>query len=211
MSIRFLLICDGSSDAALITHITRLILTGGHSDPQGQTWYRPGRLAEKIRDGLEFSGGCDLLLVHRDAEASRDTRSAGPGRRYDEIESAVREAGFDGPYAGIVPVRMTESWLLLDEPAIREIAGWRAGVTSLNLPAMNRVEHVADPKDRLWQALIIASGTTGRRRWKFERDLPALRSQLLQNLPPGGLLERVPSWVRFRDDLIKALDSLGSH
>ena len=210
MTIRFLLVCDGSSDAALITHITRLTLRGGHSDPQGQTWYRPGRLAEKISDGLEFSGGCDLLLVHRDAEASRETPSAGPERRYDEIEGAVRAVGFDGPYVGIVPVRMTESWLLLDEPTIRDIAGWRSGVTSLNLPAINRVEHVADPKDRLWQALRTASGLAGRHLGRFERDIPALRYQLLEHLPVVGPLEHLPSWVRFRNDLLAALDSLRS-
>ena len=205
MTIRFLLVCDGSSDAALTAHITRMLLKGGYSDPQVQTWYRPGRLDEKIRAGLEFSGGCDLLLVHRDAEASRETRSAGPERRYAEIEGAVRAAGFDGPYVGIVPVRMTESWLLLDEQAIRDIAGWRSGVISLNLPAMNRVEYVADPKDKLWQALSTASGLAGRHLSRFKRDIPALRYQLLEQLPVGGPLEQVPSWTRFRDDLLAAL------
>lgn len=208
MTLRFLLVCEGSSDAALIHHISRLLLQSGHSDPQGQSWTRSGPLADKIREGLRFSGPCDLLLVHRDADSNVETPSAGPERRRQEISSAVINSGFQGPWAAIVPVQTTESWLLIDEPAIREIAGRRAGVSSLELPLLNRIEDVPNPKYRFWKALIAASGLSGRHLRRFERDMPALRYQLLQDLPVGGPLEQVPSWVRFRDDLLASLASM---
>jgi hypothetical protein len=100
---------------------------------------------------------------------------------------------------------MTESWLLVDETAIRYVAGCPRSNTSLDLPPLRRVELESDPKGRLEQALLAASSKSGRRLRRFERDIPTLRRQLLNDLPVGGPLEQVPSWVRFRDDLIAAL------
>ena len=210
MTIRFLLVCDGSSGTALVPHITRLFIGAGQIDPLGSSWYGSRPLADRIRDGLQHTSECDLLLVHRDAEASRETFSAGPERRYAEIEKAVRDSGFSGPWVGVIPVRMTESWLLLDETAIRRVAGRPHGDIHLSLPLPSRVEREANPKEILFQALMAASGKSGRRLRRFERDIPALRFQLLQDLPAGGPLEQVPSWVRFRDNLLSALTVVGN-
>lgn len=208
MTIRFLLVCDGSSDAALVPHIVRLLISNGQTDPLGSSWHGSRPLTDKIREGLHHTGECDLLLVHRDAESTRETRSAGRERRYAEIEDAVQQSGFDGPWVGVVPVRMTEAWLLVDESAIRKVAGRPHGDLPLNLPSPNRAESEANPKGLLLQALVAASGKTGRRLRRFERDIPKLRHQLLEDLPIGGDLEQVPSWVRFRDDLSAALASM---
>ena len=205
MTLRFLLVCEGSSDAALIHHINGLILQSGHSDPQGQPWWRPSPLVEKIRNGLEFSGDCDLLLVHRDADASQETGSAGPETRRAEIEEAVKDSGFTGTWVAVVPVRMTESWLLLDESAIRRVAGKANGNVSLGLPGQMQVESESDPKGCLARALLAASETSGRRRQKFNRDIPQMKRLLLEELPVGGPLEHIPSWVRFRNHLLAAL------
>ena len=210
MTIRFLLVCDGSSDAALVPHISRLLILNGQDDPLGNAWASSGPLVHKIRDGLRHTGECDLLMVHRDAEASRETRSAGWHTRFAEIEEAVRNSEFEGSWVGLVPVRMTESWLLVDESAIRYVAGRPQSNTPLDLPPLRRVELESDPKARLAAALTIASGTTGRKRKRFIKEIPKLRNQLLEELPIGGSLEQVPSWVRFRDDLLKALASRGS-
>ena len=208
MTLRFLLVCEGSSDAALIPHISKLLLQNGQSDPQGIDWARSGSLADKIREGLFFSGACDLLFVHRDADSDEESRSAGPNRRANEIEAAVRDSGCDIPWAGIVPVRMTESWLLLDESAIRRVAGRTSSDAALDLPSPNQVERESNPKDCLEQALITASGFSGRRLRNFKRDIPYLRQLLLNELPVGGSLEQVPSWVRFRDNLLAALANM---
>ena len=208
MTTRFLLVCEGSSDATLISHISRLLIHYGISDPEGNSWDKKGTLAQRIKNGITYIERCDLLFVHRDADASRETRSAGSERRFAEIEEAVEDSGFTGPWVGIVPVRMTESWLLVDEAAIRYVAGRPGNNTTLDLPPLRRVELEFDPKARLAEALITASGTAGRRRKRFIKYIPALRYQLLQDLPVGGPLEQVPSWVRFRDDLLAALASL---
>ena len=208
MTLRFLLVCEGSSDAALIPHISRLLLKFGLLDPQGISWTRSGPLVDKISEGLRHSGGCDLLLVHRDADSEVDTASSGPKKRAEEIEEAVYRSGYIGPWAGIVPVRMTESWLLLDGLAIRQVTKKPNGSVPLGLPNKNQVESESDPKACLEQALLAASETSRRRRKKFNRDIPHLRRLLLGQLPVGGPLEQVPSWVRFRDDLKNALGTM---
>ena len=205
MTLRFLLVCEGSSDAALLTHISKLLIQIGRFDPQGSAWTRGVQLVDKIRNGLQHSSSCDLLLIHRDADSGEETRSAGLTRRTEEIASAVSDSGFIGPWVAIVPVRMTEAWLLLDETAIRQVAGRPNGKLPLGLPPHNQVENESNPKACLEQALMAASETSGRRRQRFNRDIPHMRRLLLDQLPVGGPLEHIPSWVRFRDGLAEAL------
>ena len=208
MTLRFLLVCEGSSDSALIPHIGRLLFQNGQPDPQGIAWTRSGTLSDKIMVGLEYSGACDLLLVHRDADSVEETRSAGSRKRMEEIQFAVRQSNVEIPWVGIVPVQTTESWILLDESAIRRAAGRPGGSVPLGLPAQTQVEGESDPKGCLERALLVASETSGRRREKFSRDIPHMRRTLLEELPVGGPLEQVPSWVRFRDDLKAAMHSM---
>lgn len=199
---RILLVCEGSSDVALLPHIQRLIAQHTHSEPDGASWHQGRRLADKIRDGLQRRGEFDLLFVHRDAD------NAGAAARYEEIRAAVASVGYAGPWVGIVPVRMTESWLLLDEATIRRAAGNFSSVNPIDLPPPGRVEQISDPKAMLENALLQARGNRGRRRRKDRQDFPRLHRQLLQRLPPGGPLEHAPSWARFRDDTIAAVQLL---
>ena len=198
---RFLFVCEGSSDIPLADHIQRLLIECDQPDPDGETWHYGSRVADKIRKGQEAADGrFDLLFVHRDAD------NAGAEARYREIEAAVRDGARDETsWIGIVPVRMTEAWLLLDEAAIRDVVGKPGGRAPLDLPAPSRAERVANPKERLRDALLAASGNRGRRWRRFDREFPRLRRRLLEDLPIGGELERLESWVRFRDDTIRAL------
>lgn len=104
---------------------------------------------------------------------------------------------------------MTEAWLLLDELAIRSVAGKPGSTVPLNLPSKKQVERVADPKALLRDALLTASCTTGRRRKNFARDLNRSRAILLQRLDRGGPVTELPSWNRMISDLDAALLSLG--
>ncbi len=163
------------------------------------------RLSEKIALGLEQSSYPNMLFVHRDAEG------ADPNDRHIEIRTAVNASGYTGPLTPIVPRRMTESWLLLDESAIREVVGRPRGIELLGLPVPRNIERLPDPKERLRQVLFDACSPRGRRRRKqFNATWGAYRNRLLENLPIGGPLEQLPSWTRFRDDTVAALNLLSS-
>lgn len=58
----------------------------------------------------------------------------------------------------VIPIRMTEAWLLLDEAEIRRVAGAPNGKIPLNLPNPAKVESVSDPKALLKETLARASG-----------------------------------------------------
>ena len=199
---RFLLVCEGSSDTALLPHIQRLLTRYGYPDSPGEAWSDGRRLVDKVRNGLQRLGQFDLLFVHRDAD------NAGANPRYHEIENAIQEAEYRGPWVAIVPVRMTEAWILLDEAAIRRVVRRPDGRTPLALPTPRESERMADPKTILETVLLDASETRGRRRREIREDLPNLRRQLLRNLPVGGPLEQLASWSRFRDDAVAALQIL---
>ena len=198
----FMLVCDGSSDGALVSHIRRLLIESGVSKPEGYYWTQGRYLADKIRNGMSRFGDVDLIFVHRDAESTE------PEVRYREIESAVERASYRGPWVGLVPVRMTEAWLLLDVAAIRAAVRNPNGRTPLTLPMPHECEQRADPKTILETALIDASETRGRRRIRIRKEWPDLRRGLLESLPVGGPLEQLPSWSRFRQDTLNALQEL---
>ena len=130
------------------------------------TTRKGGSVADRVRLALD-SGHCDALLVHRDEDGD------GYEARIQEIEAAVaalRDDGVEPPaHVRVVPVRMSEAWLLFDEVAIRRAAGWANGTARLPLPT-GRHDRVANPKQALQDALAAASGLTGRRLKNFRRD-----------------------------------------
>ena len=200
---RFLLACEGQSDAGLIPHIQRLIIESGETEVDGDDWFRGSPLANKIRRGLDAAedakGMVDMLFVHRDADR------AGADARFQEIANAVGDVAGAPHYVSVIPVRMTEAWLILDENAIRKAVGKPNGRTPLDLPTPREAERRADPKGILSNAFLAASEATGRRRKKIERDFARLRRQLLVNLPIDGPLAQLTSWAKFRDDTLHAI------
>lgn len=203
MDIDFLLICDGPSDAALGNHIQSLLIEMGAFEVNWTASYVGRRLSEKIALGLQQSSNPSMLFVHRDSEG------ADPNDRYEEIRSAVIASNFTGTWSAIVPRRMTETWLLLDERAIRDVVGRPRGAEPLGLPDHRNVENLPDPKARLHAALFAACSPRGRRRRKqFENYWLGYRNRLLENLPVGGPLEQLESWARFRDDTVAALNQI---
>ena len=200
MTIRFLLICEGSSDAALVSHIQALLIDCGASEADDVASYRGRRVSDKVRIGLQYDRSVNLLFVHRDAD------TMDPDTRYDEIREGVTEAGYDGRWVGVVPVRMMEAWLLADEAAIRRVAGRPRGTEPLDLPVPDELENIPDPKETLREVLMKAGAPRGvRRRKRLKADFGNLRKQLAENLPPGGSLEQVAAWARFRDDVDSAM------
>lgn len=93
-------------------------------------------------------------------------------------------------------MRSTEAWLLLNEAAIRRVAGNPRGSQPLQLPKPSQVENVSDPKEALRRALADASGKQGRRLRTVRKSFGQHRRILLEQLPVGGALEQVPAWRR---------------
>lgn len=157
----------------------------------------PRSLAARVLRTVELSE-CDLVFVHRDAEGkSRSERVA-------EIRAAVADAP---PWVAVVPVRMTEAWMLFDQAAIRRAAGDPSGTVALDLPAVEEVEQVRDPKLLLHSALRKASGLHGRRLAQFDvRSRHHRTSELIDDFAP---LRKLAAFQQFESDLRATLIQTG--
>lgn len=207
MTYRVLFVGEGSSDEGITVHIERIAIESGLSlaitAPNSGLLPTPDRSVRgKLKAILELGAGYDLFVIHRDADG------AGRQSRVDEIVSAIRDVTPTTPYVPVIPVRMTEAWLVLEERLIRVVAGNPNGRTALEIPDPARAERIADPKALLKELLVNASGLTGRKRRMFQARFPFHRRQVLERLDPRGPVTRLRSWQDFDVDLRDALSAL---
>lgn len=201
-TVRFVLLCEGTSDRPLVTHLRHLLSSCGAVEAVGSALplstipdhrgHGGSPLARKIRTALTAESEFDLLFVHRDAN------SAGYDARSREISEAIGSVEKSMNWIPVIPGRATEAWLLLDEDTIRRVAGNPRGRQPLHLPRPTQVERVSDPKSTLREALAEASGHSGNRLRRFKQRFTSQRRVLLEQLPVGEGLAQVPSWLRLR-------------
>jgi len=142
---------------------------------------------------------CDILFIHRDAEGCE------LNHRVQEIEAKVNElAELQVPVLKVIPVRMTEAWLLFDERAIRTAASNPNRNVALELPNFNHIENIADPKSVLHEALRQASQLSGRRIKKFKPHNCVYRiSELIDDFSP---LRTLPAFCALETELQSFLE-----
>lgn len=167
--LRYTLVADGSSDRALLpilTWVLRQYLGAIPIQAEFADLRRlspsPRKLSERIDRSVELYP-CDLLFVHRDAE------NAPIEEREAEIRKALEESSVEDSVrvVCVVPVRMQEAWLLIDEAALRRAAGNPNGTQPLAMPDVQRLEELADPKQLIRDLLRQASELQGRRLERF--------------------------------------------
>ncbi len=198
---RYTLVTDGSSDRILLPILDWLWREVYRVGAKGE-WFDPRpfgppslSLQDRIRRAIDLYP-CDTLFVHRDAES--DT----PEERYEEISQAIeaiREVVMDIPHVCVVPVRMTEAWLLFDESAIRRAAGNPNGKMILDLPLLPATEQCPNPKNLIFDAIQKASGLNKRRLKKLNvRECRARLAELIRDYSP---LRQLPAFSRLEQDL----------
>ncbi|MFD3805802.1 hypothetical protein ACFWTC_19810 [Streptomyces sp. NPDC058619] len=209
MTARVLFIGEGSSDNGLVPHVESIAARKGLGvsitvpdfgllrPPTGHS------VRDKLRAARELHGTYDLAVVQRDADR-------GPAQdRRDEIEQAVCAEWPGLRHVAVVPVRMLEAWLLLDEACLRQVAENPRGRVSLDLPKGTAAERVADPKQLLKDSLARASEYKGRRLTQFQKRFSQHRLRMLELLDPEGPVACLPSWQDFVKDLDEAFETLG--
>ena len=208
MTLRALLLADGPSDLPLAMHLEALC--ADHGREVQVTPIDPRRLGldgrtveDRLRIVLAQDVEPDFVFIHRDAEAQS------PDDRIAEVKRGATAAGISvETVVPVVPVRMTEAWLLLDEMEIRRVSGRPSSTNALGLPSAGQAENIADPKALLRKALLKAGDPSGkRRRRQFERDFGRHRALLLQRLDPRGPVTKLSAWQRLDADVQSVLDA----
>ena len=189
---RFLLVADGSSDRDLLPVLrwsVREIAPALH-------FYEPEFVVRDTR--LDFEAELrrlhmdykpDLLFVHRDAERMP----------LQERRSQIPDIGCN--LVRVVPLRMTEAWLLIDQSAIRSAAGNPNGNIALSLPPIERLETLPDPKGILRELLVTASELPPRRRQRFKAGLSRRIQQVAANIASFAPLRRLAGFQAFEADI----------
>lgn len=200
-TLRFTLLAEGTSDRVLIP-ILRWMLLRHHS---GFEWIgqiadlhelpRPPRsLPQKIATASELFPA-DVIFIHRDSDRES------PSNRRREISDAI-DSLRESParhWVPVIPVRMTEAWLLVSESALRSASGNPNGRNPLQLPPWQALETIPDPKVVLQSLLVDASGLSGRRRKKS--NFSAQRARIPDFLENWETLLRLPSAKQLCDEI----------
>ncbi|MGC4057782.1 MAG: hypothetical protein QM743_06625 [Chitinophagaceae bacterium] len=207
--LQYTLIGDGSSDKALMRIIEwllndlyhRLPVKGSFADFRDlRNPPAKGDIEGQIRHALYYYP-CDILFYHRDAE-STDTGIV--ERRKQEIYTNINHTIAPEKVVCIVPVVMTEAWLLLDEEAIKKASGNRNFAGPLNLPAVQGLEQHRDPKERLFEFLKAASGLKGRNLAKF--NIHKAVHDVADYISDFSLLRQLNSFQDFEASVTHAID-----
>ncbi len=186
--ITYTVVADGGTDRLLVPIIDwtihRLDPEVDILEPEFEK--RAGSVGEHFESSTRTTM---LVFAHRDAEAS-------------SIDDRLREFDSVSGVVPVVPVRMSEAWLLIDGDAIARAADSRAAV---DLPKLNTLENVVDPKSELETLLFAAAGSpTGRRGKKFKSSLAKRRVNLASLITDYSPLESLEAFRRFQSSLADA-------
>ncbi len=206
--LQYTLLCDGPADKALMPILTWLLRQHVPSLPIQSRWadlrrlIRPPReLHERIRESIHIYP-CNLLFVHRDAEA------ISLGDRQGEISQAVTDASVDAEVSAaicVVPVRMTEAWLLFDVDAIRQAVGNPHGNVPLQVPNLSDIENLPNPKRILHEILRTAKDLGLHRRKHFDTNIAVQRvPECIEDFSP---LRRLSAFADLEEAVKETIES----
>ncbi len=204
--IRYTLLAEGSSDTALMPilnwlwaqHRPRDVVEGSFADLEYND-LQSRSVEYQIGPAIDLFP-CDYLFVHRDADReSLETRRA-------QVKAAIQQAacGISTPPAVcVIPVRMTEAWMLFDATAIRKAADNPNGTDPLDIPKLAKVESLPDPKDTLARLLKTASELPPQclRRFRVARAAQLVTLHITDFSP----LRQLPSFRSLEEDFIQTL------
>ena len=165
---------------------------------------------DRIFHAAQAAHGHHLLLVHVDADAR--SRDAAWSERIEPGMQRVGEAFNDGAQVcdkivPVIPIRMTESWMLADPAALIAVVGTNTSPTDLSLPGNpSQVERIADPKKKLREVLNIALGGRSHRR-RRDRNIGRLYEPLAREINLDRLAG-IPAYRKFQTDLTQVLRKL---
>jgi hypothetical protein len=201
MKLSFVLIGEGSSDLRMVSHIENILITEGFSEVSGKPLEqdRIGRTVfDKLLAARKLFPSAGLIIIHRDAD------NAGSEARLREINEAVNRMPekFNTKVIPMIPVKMTEAWLLADRKIINRVAGNVDCDDEIRcIPPVKILENRANVKELLLDALCEASGLEGGRLKPFKKRFGEMRARIMEDLAVDGPQKELPSYQAFRREL----------
>jgi hypothetical protein len=186
--ITFCVVADGGTDRLLVPIIQWAI---HHLDPdveilEPEFRKRMGSVSEFFE---RHTPETHLIFMHRDAE----------NRPMAERRSEILRVNHSR-VVPVVPVRMSEAWLLFDGVAIARAADRPS--STVDVPKIHELEGIADPKSRLEGLIIEAAGSPRGRRLKvLKQSLVDRRVSVASLIADYQPLESLSAFRQFQQDL----------
>ncbi len=204
---RYILWSEGTGDDGLIQVIDWLLRQNYVSDPAGELRTQQNyKLADVVKEE-----NWHLLFLHRDADSDREISGKGPDTRRKQMDDLILKTKKDmgeglPPTVIIVPVQMTEAWLMVCAVSLRTWAGSRGERATLTLPP--KVEQQNQAKEHLKQ---IMEGLLGEAlNWgTFSVEKRRLWREIHRTHQGFSVLDSIPSYRRLRDDVAQVVKQNG--
>ncbi|OAD20074.1 hypothetical protein THIOM_004244 [Candidatus Thiomargarita nelsonii] len=168
---------------------------------------KTGDRVQEILQAATKAAGYNILIIHADADDKTDKKAfkerINPG--FQSVQQDENEE-FCKNLVAIVPVQMTEAWMVADKEALKEELGTQKNNQELGLTfPLKQVEKIADPKSKIQEIIRIAFKDLPARRRKVQ--ISSLYSPLGQQVSLD-ILEQLPSYLKFKTNLTNALIKL---
>lgn len=160
--------------------------------------------AQRILSAAKMAHGYNALIIHADADAA--TMEDALRNRYEPGNRLVQtsEGRLCTDLAPLIPIRMTEAWMMADFDAFQDVVGTDLSADDLRFPSKpHQVEKVRDPKSKLSIAL---NQIFSRRRRRKMASLGQYYEPLARRISLNKL-EKIPAFQQFKGELANILQA----
>ncbi len=213
------LFTEGSTDIRFLESIVRKALEDVAFECQGQIETEV-KTIEINKTGLDFveqvltaskkgidDYGIMFLCVHTDSDDETDKRAM-ESKIIPAIKSLndKNESEYCKILVSVIPVYMTEAWMLADKELLKSEIGTELSNFDLGIHPMP--ESIAKPKEAITNAIRIVKSDLTRKKRNRGLDISELYQIIGQKLELSQL-ENLESYLKFKDSLKSAFRELG--
>lgn len=205
--LKYTLIADGSSDKTLL-RIIKWSLDNLYPTLPNEGSFADFRFLPDPPKGLDDKVKkaklwypFDIVFIHRDAET---TNPKVIDQRYKEIFNELDEELYHKTVC-VIPIKMMETWLMIDPVAIKKAAGNRNNEAEIELPSLKNLEKENQPKVTLHELLRVASGLKSRNLKKFNTDRAV--HLVAENIEDFSVLRNLIAFQAFEKNLKEVVDN----
>lgn len=212
LSIVLSFIGEGSTDIRFFPNIAErlieqlLIKQGKQATIQWQTIEKQGEGSSEIIFNAAIQAKyCSTLIIHADAD-DRKPHNAYTHKIKPGIDAILQsELKVCKNITVVIPVSETEAWMLVDKELLKDEMNTTLSDQDLGLtyPA-NRIERIADPKQRIEDAIVAHRLQLPKRRRRSAVTIAELYEPISRRIVLQKL-EILPSYKFFKENLITAL------
>jgi len=160
----------------------------------------PKGLNEKVKTAMNYYP-FNVVFIHRDAETTNPTIIE---QRHTEIFDELDDELYP-KIVCVIPIKMMETWLMIDPEAIKKAAGNRNYKAKIELPLLKNLEKENQPKVTLHELLRVASGLKSRNLKKFNTEKAV--HLVAENIEDFSQLRNLVAFKAFETDLIRVVDN----